>query len=352
LYDQPIDRNISCVRRRVSIWCGSVALAAVAGLLSACSGHQAAKAVPPVPVPHVCPLTDLPAPSGKVPARPALAIKVENLPAARPQFGLGQADVVYEQPVEGGITRFIAIFQCSNSTRVEPVRSARSIDPGLVMQFGAHPLFGYAGAAQPVVSKVDASPLIDVGINRVPSAYWRDHNRVAPHNLVTSTGALWAAGASKGAKAVAPSPVFTYGHLPAGGRPAASVHIAYRYSSVTWTWHSEAGLYLRSYADTGPASLGGGGQISAANVVIMHMVAYPSTVVKDVNGVPETLLVLTGSGPAEVVRGGVAVPGTWNRPTLAVNTRLLDPHGHEIPLAPGTTWVELVPTTVPYTIAP
>ncbi len=328
-------------------------LATVVGLpLSACGSHRGPRTLPPTPVPTVCPLTHLPPPDGKVPARPALAIKVENLPAARPQFGLGQADVVYEEPVEGGITRFIAIFQCSNSARVEPVRSARSIDPGLVMQFGAHPLFGFAGAAQPVTAKVDSSPLIDVGINRAPSAYSRDPNRVAPHNLVTSTGALWAVGASKGAKAEAPAPVFTYGPLPAGGRPATSVHIAFQLSPVTWTWLAAEAAYFRSYSDTGAATLGGGGQISASNVVIMHMVAYPSTVNKDVNGVPETLLVLTGRGPAEVVRSGQAIASTWNRPTLADRTRLLDSTGHEIPLAAGITWVELVPSTVPYTVTP
>src|SRR5579864_4436214 len=113
-----------------------------------------------------------------------------------------------------------------------------------------------------------------------PSAYRRDPNRVAPHNLVTSTAALWAAGASKGAKAEAPAPVFTFGPPPAGGRPAASVRIAYQVSPVTWTWQAAADAYFRSYSDTGPATLGGGGQISAANVVIMHMVAYPSTVNK------------------------------------------------------------------------
>src|SRR5438309_2305585 len=88
--------------------------------------------------PPPCPLTGQRAPGGIVPQRPALAIKVENLPESRPQAGLDGADIVYEEPVEAGITRFIAVFQCREAARVEPVRSARLEDPDVLKQFG-HP---------------------------------------------------------------------------------------------------------------------------------------------------------------------------------------------------------------------
>jgi hypothetical protein len=342
--------------------CGSRHAAAVAPApasapvaTSSSSTTPTTKAPPKKPVAHpaVCPLTDLPAPGGQVPKRPALAIKVENLPAARPQYGLAQADVVYEEPVEAGITRFIVIYQCNDSSHVEPVRSGRWIDPDLLSQYGAHPLFAYAGAVQPVVDKVDTSSLIDVGVDRAPvSDFWRDFNRPAPHNLVTSTEALYAYGFSHGASRTPPRPVFQFGPLPHTGTPAAAVSIPYEYSPVTWTWHPSQGVYFRSYSDTGPATLGGGGQISAANVVIMHVVPYQSSFVEDVNGDHETLLVLTGSGPLEVVRNGAAITGTWNRPNLSDLTKLLDSKGHLIPLAPGVTWIELVPTTIPYTVTP
>jgi hypothetical protein len=297
-------------------------------------------------------LTDHPAPGGKVPQRPALSIKVENLPAARPQYGLASADVIYEEPVEGGITRFIVIYQCNDTSRIEPVRSARWIDPDLVRQYGDHPLFAYAGAVQPVVAKVDSSPLIDVGLARAPSAYRRDPHRVAPHNLVTSTEALYTYGFAHGASRTPPNPVFHFGPLPQEATPAASVHIPYEFSTVTWTWHRDLGLYLRSYSDTGPATRGEGGQISAANVVIMHMVAYQSSFVEDVNGEHETLLVLTGSGPLEVLRNGAAISGTWSRANLGDVTKLLDSKGQTTLLTPGVTWIELVPMTIPYAVIP
>jgi hypothetical protein len=281
-----------------------------------------------------------------VPARPALAVKVENLPQARPQFGLNDADVIYEEPVEGGITRFIVIFQCSDAGRIEPVRSGRLIDPEIVMQYGAHPLFAYSGAIDPVIAEVDSSSLIDVGDNRAPDAFWRDPARYSPHNLASSTSNLYSAGAAEQDQPVAPHPVFEYGSLPRGARPAASVHIAYPYSDLTWTWHQKIGQWTRSYSDTGLANLGDGGQISATNIVVMRVVMYPSPYVEDATGAHENIVTLTGSGPLEVLRNGAAISGTWRRANLSDTTQLSDSAGHQIPLAPGRTWVELVPTTV------
>jgi hypothetical protein len=303
-------------------------------------------------VPATCPLTGNLAPGGRVPQRPALAVKVENLPVSRPPFGLGRADVIYEEPVEGGITRFIVIFQCQDAPRIEPVRSGRLIDPDLVRQYGAHPLFAYAGAIPPVVAKVDASSLVDVGVYQAPAAYYRDSGRYAPHNLVSSTAVLYAAGRALHAPSTPPTPVFHYGALPATATPAGIVHIGYQYSNLTWAWQPKTKTWLRSYADTGLATLGDGGAITARNVVVMKVVLYPSQYVEDPLGTHENLLVLTGSGPVQVFRNGAVINGTWSRPTLADLTKLLDAQGRPIPLAPGQTWIELVPTTVGVSVTP
>jgi hypothetical protein len=122
------------------------------------SGSPSTSAPPPPP--PICPLTGVQLATGTVPQRPALAIKVENLPAARPQTGLSWADIVYEEPVEGGITRFIAVYQCQDASRVEPVRSARMTDINVLVQFGK-PLFGYAGGVPKVVNAVRAAGIHD-----------------------------------------------------------------------------------------------------------------------------------------------------------------------------------------------
>jgi len=296
-----------------------------------------------------CPLTGEPAPGGKVPQRPALAVKIDNAPAARPQFGLGTADIVYEQPVEGGLTRYIAIFQCHDAEKIMPIRSGRLIDPELLSQFGEHPLFAYSGAIQPVIDKVAASPLIDVGANQAPNAYHRDSSRSAPHNLYSSTAELYAAGAAKGAAETPPPPVFHYGSLQSH-QAAASVNIAYAASNVTWTWESGAGHWSRSYRDTGPATLGGGGQVSTANIVVLKCHLYESPYIEDATGAHENLLTLTGSGVAQVYRNGSVIDGRWERPKLSDLTELVNDAGQTIRLTPGQTWIELVPRDVSVTV--
>jgi hypothetical protein len=331
----------------LAIVCSAALLGA---LLSACSGgHPSGTARSG----QKCPLTDLDPPSGGVPARPALAVKVDNAAQARPQYGLAAVDVVYEVPVEGGLTRFIAIYQCRDTDRIEPIRSARIVDPDIVTQFGAHPLFAYAGGIEPAVAAVDSSSLIDIGTDRAPSGtYSRDSSRVAPHNLMSSTHALYKAGTASHASSTPPPPVFTFGSLPEGAQPAVSVRIPYAASDTTWTWNASDHAWLRSYAEGGAATMGEGGQIRATNVIVMKVVMYASPYVEDATGAHENLLTLTGSGPAQVFRDGAVVNGTWSRPALSDKTRYLDAGGQPIPLRPGATWIELVPTTVAVTVAP
>src|SRR5579862_8720521 len=195
-------------RKLGALSCVALAAAATAALLGGCGSSRKASVshltTPPTSAatttaapttttpPPTCPLTGEAPPGGQVPQRPALAVKVENLPAARPQYGLSAADVIYEEPVEGGITRFIVIYQCHDAGRVEPIRSGRIIDPEIIDQYGAHPLLAYAGAIPPAVSAIDSSSLIDLSADRAPaSVYPRDPHRYAPHNLMSSTSTLY-----------------------------------------------------------------------------------------------------------------------------------------------------------------
>jgi hypothetical protein len=341
-----------------------VATAALAGM-SGC-GHAKPDALPPStttttvapttttarPVP-VCPLTGAPAPNGKVPQRAALAVKVENLPQARPQYGLDMADIVFEEPVEGGITRFVAVYQCQTAPRIEPVRSARFVDADILEPLGKI-LFAYSGAIQPVVDEIDSSTslLEDVGADKAGGAYYVDYARLAPHNLQTSTSALYSAAKALGypVKNV-PPPYFTYGPLPAGGKPAIAVHINFPLDVTTWAWDAQSGRWVRSYSDTGPAVQGDNVVISAANVVIMHVVEYPTPYVEDNTGAHENELQLTGTGPAWVFRNGVELSGTWRRPSLQQATVFTEADGTKITLTPGNTWEELVPTASPVIVS-
>jgi hypothetical protein len=303
--------------------------------------HKHALAAPRV---ALCPLTGERARAGHVPRRAAVAIKVENLPAARPQFGLVEADIVFEEPVEGGITRFIAVFQCHTAARIEPVRSARLVDAQILEPLGRI-LFAYSGAIQPVINEVDSrkSLLDDVGGYMAPNAYWRDPDRYEPHNLETSSAALYAAAAQLHYPEKPPVAIFSYGRPSPGGTPASAVNIDYPLDVTTWTWHRDTGLWYRSYSDTGPALLGDGSQIAASNVIVMLVREWPTPYPEDITGSLENELTLKGSGPAWVFRDGAQFYGKWERPLLDHPTVFVETNGTRITLTPGNTWEELVP---------
>lgn len=292
--------------------------------------------------PATCPLTGANAPEGAIPPRPALAIKVENHPLARPQAGLNDADIVYEEPVEGGLTRFIAVFQCAASDRVGPVRSGRTTDPNVLRQFGAA-IFGYAGGVPIVKREVPQAGLTDVNYIVAASAYTRDDARAAPHNLYTSTVDLRKAAASH---AGAPSPVFSYAlDLEQRSRKARVVHLPFSgYSDVYWRWSRRDSAWLRWHG-TVPHTVEGDEQVSATNVVVQVVGVSASSIIDAAgNASPEVDLI--GSGKAYVFRDGRVIVGRWERRTLDDVTRFVTRDGTVIALAPGRTWVELLPRDV------
>jgi hypothetical protein len=291
------------------------------------------------PPPPVCPLTGE---QRRVPNRPALAVKVENIPSVRPQVGLSHADIIYEEPVEAGITRFIVVYQCEDSDKVEPIRSARLTDPSILRQFG-QPVFAYAGGVPQVVSAVKKAGLIDVNFVKAASAYHRDPARPAPHDLYASTADLYlAAGSPQGA----PDPVFTYSSdRPTKARRVHDVHLPFSSSSdVHWRWSTGKRLWLRSHGDV-PHTYSDGTRVGAKNVVV-QVVKLRDTGITDVNGVVSPEVVATGTGSAFVFRNGRMIKGTWVRESSDDITKFLDSKGKEIPLDPGNTWVELLPNTV------
>lgn len=312
------------------------------------SAHAASSAAPapPPPPPATCPLNGENVAS--VPARPALAIKVDNSPQARPQWGLDTADMVYEEPVEGGVTRFVVIFQCQDASRVEPVRSARQADPYIVNQAGKS-LLANAGESPPTLaalnSAVSAGWIVNVGYN-TGGGYQRDPGRGSPYNLETSTHALYSRPDAQGVPTA--KPIFTYSANPAPGGPGSTIHIGFsQYSDVYWHWNAQANAYQRYYGNS-PALGANGGIISAQDIVIQAVPVQMSWWIEDPSGSHQPVPQLMGTGAALVCRRGSCVTGTWSRPGegLGQTTFLLDPQGHQIPLSPGVTWVELAPSSV------
>jgi len=264
--------------------------------------------------------------------RPALAVKIDNVTRAHPQAGLNQADVVYEELVEGGVTRLVAVFQSTSAEVVGPVRSARTSDPPLLAGFD-RPLFAYSGANRGTKSQLRASPLVDSGFDAHADDYWRDRNLRAPHNLFTSTDALWSHHTNR--TAVPPAP-FAYRYpgqdLHESAEPASGVAVDFGLTEVDYAWDGSG--WARTHGDRAHSDADGV-RVAPANVVV-QFIRYGRSMA-DLRS-PEAITI--GTGDAWVFTDGHVVRGQWHRPdTDQPATFTAD--GTEIRLSPGTTWVAL-----------
>jgi hypothetical protein len=344
------------VRRRPRAALGAVALAVV---LTSCasSGDRTAEpsrtgsstsaaapttTPPPPPPPVLWPLTGVPA-QGPV-DRPALAVKIENSIDARPQTGLGAADVVWEEVVEGGITRFVAVYQSTVPPEIGPVRSVRPMDPAIAAPL--HGLMAFSGGQVQYVDAVGAAGLQVLSQDNGSAGFYRTNSRRAPHNVYATPQALLdQADAAHRAAPPAQFAVAGPGEQPTAAVAGAPTNVvSLTLSGVShpgWTWNPASGTWVRAEAGT-PAVQADGTPLQAPNVVVLR-VDVVTTTARDPAGnpVPETQLV--ASGAALVASAGRTLPATWSKASLADPVVLTGPDGAPVRLAPGSTWVELVP---------
>jgi hypothetical protein len=325
-----------------------VAAAVVVTSLSDKGGSDG-DARPRAGVPRVYPLTGLPVTDAATALRPALSVKIDNSAAAHPQAGVGDADLVSEQLVEGGLTRLLVTFHSNDAARVGPIRSARPVDAGLLRQVGGG-IFAFSGAAAgslaPVRAESGATLLSeDAFAGRPDSPFSRSSARPAPYNVYSTTTKLYATGLARGAARRPPPQIFTSAAaVPAGARPVATATMSFSPASArAWRWDPSARAWLRS--ENGRADRDDtGAQLAATNVVVLQVTTRDIPGLVDTAGSPVQDIRLTGSGRAWVLRDGAVTGGRWSRPSLADVGRLTDDTGRVMPLRPGQTWLELLPS--------
>ncbi|HXZ74240.1 MAG TPA: DUF3048 domain-containing protein [Streptosporangiaceae bacterium] len=263
-----------------------------------------------------------------------LAVKIDNIVLARPQTGLGRADIVYVLPVEGGLSRLLAIFSSHYPPVVGPVRSAREDDLELLRQFG-RPAFAYSGATPRLLPYIHrTAQIVDLYAGRA-SGYYRDLSRIAPYNLYARTRPLLAqaSGAS-----TAHNIGFQFGPPPPGGEVTRSVSVSYQAASFRFTWSAAKGRWLETM-DGRPAVSPSGVRLSAATVVIQRTTVRTSRFKE--YGFRPPYAESTGSGTALMLRGGRAWAGHWSRPAANGGTTFTTASGQPMTFAPGQVWVVL-----------
>jgi hypothetical protein len=281
------------------------------------------------------PLTGQPLAYGQLPPdRPALVVKIDNNSRARPQSGLNEADLVFEEVVEAG-TRFAVVFHSGNSNPVGPIRSGRTQDIDMLGALN-QPLFAWSGGNGIVERAIADSDFIDLNPKQHGGLYRRQGGNRAPHNFYSDTDKLFAAAGPDATGR--PVPIFSYfkpGELPTGA-PANRIDMKMDANSVRWDYDPAFGGYLRTTDGRAHNDGLSGQRVSTTNVVILETPYRPSFA--DANS-PEA--VTTGGGRAWVVSGGVVREGSWLRNTRTDGYALFDAAGAPIPLLPGRTWVEL-----------
>ncbi|AZM74344.1 DUF3048 domain-containing protein [Streptomyces sp. KPB2] len=263
---------------------------------------------------------------------PVLAVKVDNVRAARPQTGLEDADVVYAEPVEAGLSRLMAIYATKLPESVGPVRSARESDLELLGQFD-QPVLAFSGAQSKLLPLIDKAPLRAEPADEDSAAYVRDPNRQAPHNLYLRPAELL----RKPSGAAALTTGFTYGKAPAGGRAESSHTVRYPSASFTFTWSDSRDRWLVTM-DGSPARTTDGGRLAPATVVVQHVTVRESAF-RDFRSSKSPYVESVGSGHAEVLRDGRAYEATWKRGAAEDGTTFTTEDGKPLNFAEGQVWV-------------
>ena len=266
---------------------------------------------------------------------PVLAVKIDNSALARPQTGLTDADIVYVLPVEGGLSRLMAIFSSHYPTVAGPVRSARQDDLTLLRQFGT-PGFAYSGATPRLLRYIRRTARIVNLYAGTTAGYYRNWNRAEPYNLYAYPRDLLATAASA-------SPAhdigFRFGPPPPGGKPIRSESASYPAASFTFTWSAAKQRWLVSI-DGARAVTTDGGRLSPATVVVQHTTVRTSRFLE--YGKPPPYAESVGSGTAVVLRDGKAWTTHWSRPSANGGTTFTTASGQRMTFATGQVWILLV----------
>ena len=286
---------------------------------------------------EVAPLRGTTVASGSL-AHASIAAKIDNNALARPQFALERTDIVFEELVEGGQTRYVAVWQSDIPELLGPVRSIRPMDPDIVSPFGG--IIAYSGGQQRFVDLMRQTPVYNAihGQSDTASTFFRSSAKPAPHNVLVKAQELLA----QHTDLAAPAQQFGFSlDVPSStaakdGTPTAVVN--YRFSASvggSWTWDASQLAFLR--AQGGGADLDtNGAQLKATNVVVLRVPVTGAL------GVPKTEMI--GSGEAWVSTGGATVHATWSKGSATSPIRLVDDNGVVVRLAAGNSWIELVPS--------
>lgn len=291
----------------------------------------------PAPEPPPAPLTD-PLTGGPVVDGPVIAAKIDNTSAGLPHFGVADADIVYVEQVEGGLTRLMAVYHSTLPTEVGAVRSVRTTDAELLPVFGT-PALVFSGGAGGPIDALSATSVVAVSEDSGAGGFWRSDAARSPYNLHANVQQI--AGSTSG---LSPAKDIGFAFAATDPRVAAgpsATSLAVQFQAARTGFSFVDGRY-QLVRNGGAESDASGAPLVTDNVLFQNVDFEPDGSVDSV-GSPSFFSHTVGSGSFTLYRDGHAIAGTWNRPAADQPTRYLDANGQPVPFKPGKTWVALVP---------
>jgi len=282
---------------------------------------------------------------------PVLVVKIDDTTQAHPQIGLEDADIVYIEQVEGGLTRLAAVFSSVIPQRIGPVRSARISDIEILSQFG-RVAFAYSGAQSKLLPVIASANLQDLGAQRQsPTIYTTDPNRVQPYAMVLRADLLMEKITEKNylidsAKNVG----FEFGELQEGGVPTTKAVMHWPAATYSATWSAEESRWLLSHNNS--VNYAESGLVLGPTTLIIQMISITASEYKDKVGGVTPFSQTVGTGKAYVLRNGQRFATTWSRASADSGTSFALADGTVMNFDPGQIWIALTDREPDFTSPP
>lgn len=271
-----------------------------------------------------------------------IAVLIDNTSKGSPQSGLLEADIIYEAPIEGGLTRLMAIYYHAQPGKIGPIRSIRPYFLDIAQEYTAVPV--HCGGSPAALQLIKQQKITSIDALKKSATFWRSTQKKAPYNMYSSYeyfGKVLTKASSTAIEPLSSGGFYGPGSGPTGDTPGPSLAIDFSANQkVSYVYDPEKLVYTRHIAGKPHLDAESSQPLVASNVIVQIVSS------KVLDRVGRLELGITGSGLAHIYTQGYRLEATWSRSVQEQKTVYRDTQGNEIPLTPGQTWIEIVPSGV------